>query len=107
MNDEREAETAEAAKRLQRLADECKILLPEEVGDLRMVLHGLAVYRFERDGAQQMVERISANRDRRAGDNEAALRRVRSLINHQRKTLTMADLLAALEPDEAKRRSMT
>lgn len=101
MNDEREAATAEAATRLERLTTSGTILTEREAEDLRMVLHGLRIYRFERDGERQMVERISANSDRREADNKTTLRRVRSLVNHKRKTLAMADLLAALDPRES------
>ena len=100
MNDEREAATAEAATRLERLTETGTTLTDQEAEDLRMVLHGLRVYRFERDGERQTVQRIISNSKRREADDKATLRRVRLLVNHKRKTLAMADLCAALDARE-------
>lgn len=96
MNDEREAATAEAAERLQRLIDAGEALTVEEADDLRMVLHGLRVYRFERDGANASVERMAGFREQDRRDHKVRMRAIWALVDSKRKSVPMADLRAAL-----------
>lgn len=87
----------EAAIRLQRLTEPDSILLDHEAADLRVVLHGLRCYRFERDSAQASVERILRFRQESEANHKAVMRRIWRLVDRKRKTLSMADLCAALE----------
>lgn len=96
MNDEREAETAQAAERLQRLVDAGEVLSVEEADDLRMVLHGLRVYRFERDGANASVDRMRGFREQDSRDHKVQMRRIWALVDRKRKTVPMGALRAAL-----------
>lgn len=53
--------------------------------------------RAEANEMRRNQDRLADSYLRREADNERVLARVRGLVNHQRKTLRMADLIAALD----------
>lgn len=107
MNDAREAATAEAAARLERLTGPDTTLDHQDTEDLRMVLHSLRVYRFERDGANASVKRIASFREQDSHDHKARMRRIWALIDRKRKTVPMDALYAALMDPLAKTEATT
>jgi hypothetical protein len=58
--------------------------------------HELRVARFNADEWKRRYEALQANTRKAAEHDKATIRRVWKLVNHRRKTVSMADLRAAL-----------
>lgn len=91
----------DAAEDRQRLY---RIDLHDELPDgerIQALAEDARRYKFERDNAQAMTERVRENWRRAEAGDRATLKRVWGLIDHKRKTLSMADLYAALQGESS------
>lgn len=61
--------------------------------------HALRVARFDLETTRQELVGVRRNTRTQLEENEATIRRVGALVNRKRKTLSMVDLITALESD--------